>query len=118
MKLLPLILSASSMVLADKTLSYSCHHNNSGAPASKDGYRVSKAGGSISDASAEKIIKDMPTWSDGRYLAWQNPAHASFIGTACKDNVESKERALEAMEDQEWIVKRQIRGESGNENGG
>lgn len=103
MKLVPLtlLLSAASVVLADKGLYHICynyHHSNRAETPFRH-----KAGGRISDAFATEIIKHMPEWSDHKYTAkfdlWTT---AVYVG--CSDQEPSKDEAVEAIKEQEKIV--------------
>ena len=87
---------------ADYKLTYSCYNKN-GGPDGK-GNNESKAAGKVSDDLAKKIHEKMDDWSKDKYLGKKNDTRHT-ITVVCKDKVDSKKEALEAIEAQEKLVK-------------
>lgn len=116
MKLLTLtaltIFATTSGALADNKLSYSCYYKKDGKTEHKDGYTrpifetEHKDGGVVSYAEAKYIIAKMRTWSGSKYVV-KYDIGAREIAVKCRMDVKSKEAALEAMAEQERIVKEQ-----------
>merc|ERR1712113_36012 len=69
-------------VLADKKLTYSCYNKTGGVK--KDGHNETKAGGTISDDLADKILDKMEDWSDDKYEAKQNKIRRELVTIVCK----------------------------------
>jgi hypothetical protein len=102
MKLLSLSLLFAASVLADKKITYSCYNKHGGV--NKTGNNESKAGGSISDDLAEKLLEHMPAWSEHKYEAKQNRHNKTLVTVVCKEKAENKDKALEAIAEQQKIV--------------
>jgi hypothetical protein len=106
MKLLPLTLllftTASDVVLAEKTLAYTCY-NHPHSTKAELAYRH-KAGGVVGDALAAGIVKHMSEWSDHKYKAEYDLFTKKIVYVSCSNQEPSKEKALEAIKEQEKIV--------------
>lgn len=105
--LLLLLLSATSSVLADKTILYTCTYPRDGS--GKHSVNESKSGDPVSDDFAEKFIRSMRAWSDQRYQAKSDEIGGVYVVVVCRFKAESKEQALEAIGEQERIVGEHIR---------
>lgn len=90
-------------MLADKKITYSCYKKHGGVD--KKGNNESKAGGSISDILADNILEHVRVWSKHKYEAKQNRHRKDLITVVCKEKAESKDEALEAIAEQQEIVK-------------
>lgn len=88
--------------LADKKLTYSCRNKNGGI--NKSGKDETKAGGTISDDFADKILDKIEDWSDGKYQAKQNRIGRDLVTIVCKDAKDNQVDALAAVADQQSIV--------------
>lgn len=55
----------------------------------------------------------MLAWSDQKYLAKSDGIRGMYAVFVCRHKKESKEQALEAIGEQESIVKKQLRREKG-----
>lgn len=53
----------------------------------------------------------MPTWSDHEYLAGHNRFWKDMVVVYCTDKAESKDKALEAIAEQQKIVREKTLGE-------
>jgi hypothetical protein len=109
MKLLTLIFFFSALAgtaLADKKITYTCydyHHSNKvDLP-----YRV-KVGPVVSDAFGEKVSKHMSERSDHKYTANYNPWSKAVVFIGCSNQEPSKDETVEAIAEQEKIVKEWI----------
>ena len=93
--------AASIVVLADKNLYYNCadlhHHNN-------DRDSRHKIGGVISDAFAEKIVKNMGDWSEHKYNAKYSPWLKKAVHVGCDEKTMGTEKPAEEIAEQERIV--------------
>ena len=109
MKLLPLVLSifAASSVVAEKQVLYFCYNKN--AHKHKQDPEVQKFGANIDDAFAENVVNNMAAWSDDKYLAdYYGRRSKKAIIVNCKEKAKSQDKALEAIAEQERIVKENI----------
>lgn len=108
MKLLTLtaltLFAATNGVLADKKLSYSCSNHEEGLGRAKLIDIQHKDGGVVSDRYAKYIFAEMSTWSGGKYFT-KHDRVSGEITVVCKTPVESKDKALEAIAEQEGLVK-------------
>jgi hypothetical protein len=99
---LTLFLFATSGVLADNYILYCCARTHSRTEF--------KNGPVVSDAFAEKLTKNMPAWSDHRFVAKKHPKLKDVVMVTCSAQAESKEKAVEAVAEQgrivgEWVLK-------------
>jgi hypothetical protein len=108
MKLLTLtaltLFAAATGVLADKKLSYSCDHNNKFGHMILSSGTEHKDGGVFSERYAKYIFAQMPDWSGGKYST-KHSELAGEITVVCNEVMESKDKAVEAITEQERIVK-------------
>lgn len=86
----------------DYKITYSCY-NKVGGPA-MTGNNESKAGGKVSDDLADKIEDKMEEWSDDKYQGKKNTIRHT-ITIVCKEKVDGQGAALDAIAEQQRIVK-------------
>ena len=107
MKLLPLTLllsAAGTLVLAERVLTYTCYGAHQSRPEDRDGRW--KFGGAVSDAFADKMIKNMAEWSGGRYMAeTHRPASGFFVRCSEKTGRQTDHPAEEIAEMERIVAK-------------
>lgn len=104
MKLLSvgLLFFASGALALDYKLTYSCYNKNGGVDGK--GNNEAKAAGKVDDDLADKIEDKMGEWSEDKYQGKKNTIRHT-ITVVCKEKVDSKPAALNAIEEQMRIVK-------------
>jgi len=102
---LALLLSATSRVLADRKIHYACYDPHS---SHRNISKTWKSGGIVGDAFAEKIVKDMPEWSDHKYTATLNPWPRGAVSIRCSEKAIGTDKPAEEIAEQERIVKEKL----------
>ena len=98
------LFAATSGVLADKTLIYSCYNKQGADKVANE----RKTGAVVGDPFADKMIKNMPVWSGHKYIATHDWNLEDVIRISCSQRADSSEQAQKNIGEQQWIVKEHI----------
>lgn len=106
MKLLPLTLlltATAGAAILDKKISYLCYYDRFSFD------NEHKDGPVVNETLGKEIVKSMVVWSSGKYFAEPNRVFTE-VTVSCSKVLDSKELALEAIAEQQRIVKKQFSG--------